>query len=190
MKANAHFWSCRVQLFLEWEMFRTKIVQKIKTHVIFNNFFFLENHAVNEAMWKNVVGLDRPQITIRRMRNAYMSTNTHLEYAVPIAFPQQQWLQDGLYMLRYTYIAVLFNTRRDWWETSLTVVGHVLGPQRGGSCRGCRVNVDECVSFGNILAVQVIICFRLSLHFFKLRTIRQVQVPVKVHDCENPFALN
>jgi len=59
------------------------------THVIFNNFFFLENHAVYEVMWKNIVGPDRPQITIWRMRNAYMSTNIRLEYAVPIASPQQ-----------------------------------------------------------------------------------------------------
>ena len=27
-------------IFLEWEMFQTKIVEKIKTHFMFNNFFF------------------------------------------------------------------------------------------------------------------------------------------------------
>jgi hypothetical protein len=31
--------------------------------------------------------------------------------------------------------------------------------------------MDECVGFGNILPVQVIVCFRLSLHFFVLVTI-------------------
>jgi hypothetical protein len=28
------------QLFLEWQMFRTNFVEKIKTHFMFNNFFF------------------------------------------------------------------------------------------------------------------------------------------------------
>ena len=47
--------------------------------------------------------------------------------------------------------------------------------------------VDECVSFGNVLALQIIICFRLSLHFSKLITIRAIQDPVRLHDCENPL---
>ena len=35
------------------------------THFMFNNtFFFLENRAVYEIMWKNAVEPDRPQITI------------------------------------------------------------------------------------------------------------------------------
>ena len=34
------FLSYLAQLFLEREMFRTKVVQKIKTHFMFNNFFF------------------------------------------------------------------------------------------------------------------------------------------------------
>jgi len=84
-------------------------------------------------------------------------------------------------------LPVLFNTPWDWWEKCLTVVGHVLWPQRGGSCRGCRLSVDEFLSFGNIMALQVIICFRLSLHFCKLTTIRATQDPVRVHDCEKPL---
>jgi hypothetical protein len=43
-------------------MFETKIIDKIKTHFIFNNFS--ENHAVYEIMWENFVELDRPQMTI------------------------------------------------------------------------------------------------------------------------------
>jgi hypothetical protein len=30
----------RAEFFLEWEMFQTKVVEKINTHFIFNNFFF------------------------------------------------------------------------------------------------------------------------------------------------------
>ena len=36
-------------------MFQTKFVEKIETHFMFNNFFFFfENHAVYEIMWKNM----------------------------------------------------------------------------------------------------------------------------------------
>ena len=37
------------------------------------------------------------------------ATNTHSEYVTLIAFPLQQWLQDGPSMLRYIYIACLMN---------------------------------------------------------------------------------
>ena len=37
------FLSYLAQLFLEREMFRTKVVQKIKTHFMFNNFFFIKS---------------------------------------------------------------------------------------------------------------------------------------------------
>jgi hypothetical protein len=37
------------------------------THFMFNNFFFFENRAVYEIMWKNNVQPDRPQMTIWRM---------------------------------------------------------------------------------------------------------------------------
>jgi len=38
-----------------------------------------------------------------------MALDTHSEYVKIIAFPQQQWLLERASMLRYTYIAVLFN---------------------------------------------------------------------------------
>jgi hypothetical protein len=34
------FWSYLTQFFLEWELFQTKVVKKVKTHFIFSNFFF------------------------------------------------------------------------------------------------------------------------------------------------------
>ena len=30
------------------------------THFVFNNFFFFENYAIYEIMWKNIVELGRP----------------------------------------------------------------------------------------------------------------------------------
>jgi hypothetical protein len=45
--------------------------------------FFVENRALYEIMWKNIVEPDRPQMNIRRMRFAVWvpkATNTHLLY--------------------------------------------------------------------------------------------------------------
>jgi hypothetical protein len=40
-------------------MFQTKVVEKIKTHILSAiTFFFVENRAVYEIMWKNIVGPD------------------------------------------------------------------------------------------------------------------------------------
>ena len=52
-------------------------------------FFFLENRAVYEIMWKNIVEPDRPQMTIRRMRIACWitkATNIHSDYVTLVAF--------------------------------------------------------------------------------------------------------
>jgi hypothetical protein len=41
MKTNIHFWSYLLHYFTEWEMFQTKVVEKIKTHFVFKNFFLI-----------------------------------------------------------------------------------------------------------------------------------------------------
>ena len=58
MKTNIHILSYLARLFLEWEMFQTKI----KTHFVFSNFFF-ENRAVYEKTWKIIVERDMTQLT-------------------------------------------------------------------------------------------------------------------------------
>ena len=63
-------------------------------------------------MWKNIVELDRPQITIWRMCIACWipkATNTHSEYVILIAFPLQEWLRECTAVLVYAYIAHLVN---------------------------------------------------------------------------------
>ena len=67
MKTNIHFWSYLAQFLLQWEMFQIKVVQKIKTHFVFNNFSFKSYH-----LWDNVengVGPGRTHDNIKwRMR--------------------------------------------------------------------------------------------------------------------------
>jgi len=70
-------------------MFQTKVVEKINTHFVFSKvFFFLENRAFYEIMWKNIVERGNPQITKWWMRIAcwilkatHTHTHTHTEFA-------------------------------------------------------------------------------------------------------------
>ena len=55
-------------------------------------------------MWKNIVDRVRPKMTVWRMRTACWipkATDTHLEYAIHIAFPLQQWLRERASVLRF-----------------------------------------------------------------------------------------
>jgi len=57
-----------------------------------------------------MVGPDRPQTTIRRMRIAcglHRATNKHSEYLILVAFPQQQWLYERASFFCCTFIACL-----------------------------------------------------------------------------------
>jgi len=59
-------------------------------------------------MWKNVVELDRLQITIYRMQMAYWilkTTDTHSVYVTFTAFPQQQLLHERVYLLHYVLLS-------------------------------------------------------------------------------------
>jgi hypothetical protein len=40
MKANVHIWSYLAVVFLEWEIFQTKFVEKIRIHIFVQFFFF------------------------------------------------------------------------------------------------------------------------------------------------------
>jgi len=85
MQTDIHMWSYVAHFFLEWEMFQTKVVEKIKTHFVFSIFYFFENRAFYEIMWKNILEQTRPHMTIWRMRIACWipkATNTHSEYSL------------------------------------------------------------------------------------------------------------
>jgi hypothetical protein len=85
-------------------MFQTKVVEKVKTHILcLVTFFHPENLAV-------FVERGRPQMTIWRMRIACWipkATDTHSEYVILIAFELQQRLHERAAMLRYTYSGCL-----------------------------------------------------------------------------------
>jgi len=102
-------------------MFLTKVVEKIKTHILISVtfFFFRKSCDVCEIMCKNIVERGRPQMTTLGMHIAYWipkATNTHSEFVTLIAFPLQQWLHERASTLRYMYIACLFLRCKDFLQ--------------------------------------------------------------------------
>jgi len=59
MTNNIHFCLYLIQFFLECEMFHTKVVKQIKTHILCPITSF-EDRAFYEIMWKNSVDRGRP----------------------------------------------------------------------------------------------------------------------------------
>jgi len=113
-----HLWQYIAQFFFEWEMFQTAVVQKIKTYILCSIFFF-ENHAVYDIMWKSIVQLDRPQMTIWRIACCiHKATNAHSQYVILIAFLLQQWLHVHTLLLRYIYVVHCLY----WWEYIASVI--------------------------------------------------------------------
>ena len=91
MKTFSHLCQYLAEFFLEWEMFWTKFVEKIKTYFICNNFFSPENLAIYETMSKNMVepgGRGTYDVTIWRIP-ARTRAHTHtqnMQYGLLIAF--------------------------------------------------------------------------------------------------------
>jgi hypothetical protein len=92
MKTYIHLWYL-AQFFLKWEMFQTKVVGKIKTHILCSITFSRKSCS----LWNSVekYGTTR-QATgdniVRRMRFAFRitkATDTYSEYVALIAFQRQ-----------------------------------------------------------------------------------------------------
>jgi hypothetical protein len=92
-------------------MFQTKVVGKIKTYFIFNNFVF-RNHAVNDVMWENTVAPNEQQMAVWHMYVECwipQDMNIHSEHIILIALPLQNRLHEHTLLLGYTYISCFFH---------------------------------------------------------------------------------
>jgi len=104
-------------LFLEWEMFQTNLVEKIETHVLcWITFFFFENRAVYEIMWKKCCRTgDRWQYGACALHAGYLRlqihTNTH-------CFSTATVVHERASVFRYTYVASLVNFPLAPWAYS------------------------------------------------------------------------
>jgi len=85
-------------------MFRKKVAEKTKSHILCFIPFLYENRGVYEITWKNILEPGRPQTIAWRMRIACWmpnATNTRSKYVMLIAFPMQQLLHESATMSRY-----------------------------------------------------------------------------------------
>ena len=73
MKTNKHFWSYLAHFFLEWEMFQTNVVEKIKTHILCSVTFFLKSCRLRDNMEKYCRA---EQATDDNMAHAHCMLNT------------------------------------------------------------------------------------------------------------------
>ena len=125
MQTDIHFWSYLAHFFLEWKIFQTKVVKKIKTHIfLLSNFFVSENRTVYEIMWENMVEWGRPQKTIWRTRIAcwiQKTTNTHSEYVTLISLPLQQWLHKCASVPHYTVHCPSFYPPMYTWSSKYSL---------------------------------------------------------------------
>jgi len=93
-------------------MFRTKLLEKIKTHILcFVNPPPTENRAVYQIMWGNVVeriaGLVLYNGHLRIACWISKATKPHSEYLLLIAFVRQEWLRERVSTLLYKHIGCL-----------------------------------------------------------------------------------
>jgi GH35 family endo-1,4-beta-xylanase len=70
MKTYAHLWLYIAEISLEWEMFQTKILKQIENHILCSVMFFRKSCRFWDNV-ENVVGSNRPQMTIIIQRNRF-----------------------------------------------------------------------------------------------------------------------
>ena len=112
MKTRVHLYPA--EFFLEWEMFQTKVEEKIRRHFMLDNVSS-ENRAIFEPVWQKygTAGQATDDITIRRMRLARWmtkATDTHSEYVILIVYHSNNDYAIAPQCYVYTYIACLVDS--------------------------------------------------------------------------------
>jgi hypothetical protein len=133
MKTFRHFWRYLAKFILEWEMFYTKVVQKMKTHILGSVPFFHKAHRLWDIVEKRSVHPRGPQIMsqygayallldlqgymqscARTRPRARVPTCTHARAHRPISntycFSTATMIRERASMLRYAHIACLVVT--------------------------------------------------------------------------------
>jgi len=105
-----HCLSYLAHFFLEWEMFQTKVVEKIKTHMLRSVTFSKIVPFMRKCgkILQSGAG-HRWQYGACALHAGYLrlQIHTHSDSVILIALPLQQWSHESASMLRYAYIASL-----------------------------------------------------------------------------------
>jgi hypothetical protein len=124
MKKYTNLWQYLTEFFLDWEIFRLKHVQKIKTHMLCVIFFFFQKSC---RLWDNVKKYGTgtkatDDDTVRRLRWLTNATQTHSEYVILIAFSRQQWFRECSSVL-----CLLFKVLCNSWYNLTLLNNNFLG---------------------------------------------------------------
>jgi hypothetical protein len=107
---RVHIFLSYLTQFMEWEMFQTKVSEKVNTHFTLNNFFLkiMSLLRLNGEIW-----LTRTAHIIWRMRIVCWirkAIDTNSEYVILVAFLLQHWLQEHAPVLRNAYFCLSCST--------------------------------------------------------------------------------
>jgi hypothetical protein len=125
-----------------------KFVEVIKTHFLcsitgFRKSCLLWDNAEKYCIARQVT--DHNMVKAYRVRIAKAKI-THSEYTILIAFPLPQWLQEGAWMLRYTFFAclVIQHVPQQSWEQFLHETTKVQNSEL------FHINTDVCPAVNHI----------------------------------------
>ena len=126
MKTDAHLWYYLAELFSEWEIFYTKFVGKIKTHILWSITF----------SWKSCRLCDNAEKYGRAgdVASSYVcwiaqATNIHSEYVIFVSFPREEWLRECASMLR-SYVHFNINlTSTPPYVFQVVCCNHIFPPK-------------------------------------------------------------
>ena len=116
-----HFGSYRAPFFLECEIFRTKVAEKVETYVMFNNFF---RGIKSCRLWDNVenygtAGQTTDNNITRQVRFTCWITkasDTHSEYVILTTFLQQPRFRERLHSVTLeSTLRVLYSLQQLLW---------------------------------------------------------------------------
>ena len=165
MKTNIHIWLYLACFLLEWEIFQTKVVEKITTHSICSVTF-----SKSCPLWDNVekyVELDSPQMTLWCICIACWipkATNTHAKYVIFIAFP----LHECLSILHCMCIACLV-TCTIFISLPISCLSITLKHWKCCVQDGCTVLVSSLLRWSRTiysLLAQTLLCWCVDHHLW------------------------
>jgi hypothetical protein len=114
VKTFSHLWQYLAKCFFEWEMFYSRVVEKIKSHTLCSVlfFFFFENRPIYEVEKYGEARGDTNDVTMRCIRVAWISKgtcthahahdhfllhpNARAHIQIFISFPEKQWFTKAL----------------------------------------------------------------------------------------------
>ena len=150
MQTDIHFWSYLAQFCLQWEMFRTKVVQKIKTRILCSVTVFLKSCR----LWDNV-----GKMLYSRHKLQYGACAIHDGYLELLGFSwnlicEYFWKKKNLsrrFKLHHNLTTITCTLHTDRY-TFLIISRSVLLTMRNVSDKSCTENQNTHFVFSDFFA--------------------------------------